>query len=71
MTSRQLHDTENPENRNLGNGVDLGKHTVCLAELDVPAGVEPLADELVDEFGQVVPGPCVRLPAWEVPSGRM
>ena len=46
MPWRQLHDPDNPENRNGGNGGDLGKHTVYLAVLDYLLARSPWSAEL-------------------------
>jgi hypothetical protein len=46
MPWRQLHDPDNPENGNAGNGGDLGKHTVYLAVLDYLLARSPWSTEL-------------------------
>lgn len=46
MPWHQLHDLDNPENRNAGNGGDLGKHTVYLAVLDYLLTRSPWSTEL-------------------------
>jgi hypothetical protein len=46
MSWRQLHDPENPENRNAGNGGDLVKHTVYLTTLDYLLARFPWSNEL-------------------------
>ncbi len=46
MPWRQLHDPDNPENRNAGNGGDLGKHTVYLTVLDYLLTRSPWSTEL-------------------------
>jgi hypothetical protein len=46
MVWQQLSDPENPENRNAGNGGDLGKHTVCLAVLDHLLARPPWSEQL-------------------------
>jgi 23S rRNA A2030 N6-methylase RlmJ len=46
MPWRQLHDPDNPENRNGGNGGDLGKHTVYLAVLEYLLAHSPWSAEL-------------------------
>ncbi len=42
----KLHDPENPENRNAGNGGDLGKHTVYLTTLEYLLAHSPWSTEL-------------------------
>src|SRR5205085_9756067 len=47
MTSwHELHDPENPENRNAGNGGDLVKHTIYLGALDYLLAHSPWSNEL-------------------------
>ena len=46
MTWHRLHDPENPENRNAGNGGDLVKHVVYLATLDYLLAQPPWSNQL-------------------------
>ena len=46
MDWHELQDPDNPENRNAGNGGDLGKHSVYLATLRYLMAREPWAQEL-------------------------